>query len=365
MSEPRLAFFDDYPNADLGHHPELILGLAGAAAALRPGAPTRLHCPASYVAAGPLPPGTEHVTCEGRRPYTRDASRANLRRACRDAERHGAGVLVNLFLDENYRSFPVPGSTVRLVHVLHRPGPRPRGPRSRRPLLAKLFEDGGDPLVVVHTARGLERAAELAPRRSLVRIGWPSATRAEVADRFARARLPDGEPYVLLIGGARPDKGIHCLLRALESGPRLAVVGEQEPGLREALAAAYPRTRVDWRTDWMPKHAIDAAIAGASAVVLPYEDRFAGHAGASGALAQALTHAKPLVLSSPLADQAPASEACIVVPPGDERSLRRAVQRTIADTEALHLAALERRDHVAREHTYEGHVERMLERLAG
>jgi glycosyltransferase involved in cell wall biosynthesis len=358
------AFFDDYPNEDLGHHPELVVGLAQAAAALQAAPVTRIYCPPSFVAGRRIPRGTEHLACEGPLPYTFDASRDNLRQACRDAKSHGASVLVNLFLDENYRSFPLPEKSLRLVHVLHRPGPYPRGWQSSRINLAGLLGGSGNDLVVVHTRHGEELAREILPRRNVVRIGWPTTTRAEVARRFSPARgRMDAEPFVLLIGGARDDKGAHCLLRALEGGPLLRIVGEQPPGVEETLRASYPCARVEWETGWVTRARIGKLIEEAAAIVFPYEAKFATHGGASGALAQALSHAKPIILSSVLEDQAPASEACQVVQPGDEKQLRRAIEWVLARSETLHAAALERKEYVLREHTYEGHIDRILDRL--
>jgi glycosyltransferase involved in cell wall biosynthesis len=359
-----LAFFDDYPNEDLGHHPELILGMAGAAATALPGTVTPFLCPRPFVAGRAIPGGARHIHCQGPLPYTSDASRENVRQAIRVAREAGAGALVNLFLDENFRSFPPEETGVRLAHVLHRPGPAPRGPSSPRIDLSALLGRDSSSLVVVHTARGEKLALEAVPRRNLARIGWPAATREAVTRRFGRARSPGGEPYVLLIGGARDDKGADCLMRALESGPLLWIVGEQPPGAQERLSVAYPATRVRWDTGWATNERIGELIEGAALVVFPYEKEFGVHGGASAALAQALTYPKPIVLSTVLEDQAPASDGCMVVPAGDAGALRRAIARALDDSEALHEAALGRREHVLREHTYESHVEELLGRLS-
>lgn len=364
MTRPRLAFFDDYPNSDLGHHPELILGLTCAAAKLSPDLQTRFYCPTAYIPPGELPPQGLHIACEGRRPYTPDTSRGTALGACVDAAQHGATALVNLFLDENHRSFPARQANLSLVHVLHRPGIQPRGPGSPRPDLQWLFAAGRDDLVVVHTRRGVDFAQQLVPRRNLVRIGWPTATRDEIAARFTETQLArDDEPYVLFIGDARDDKGIHWLLSALADGPRLVIVGQQTPGRGTELISTYPRTRIDVHYGWRQKTGIDEMIAGAAVIVFPYERAFGLHGGASAALAQALTHPRPIVLSSVLADQIPASDACIVVPVGDGRNLRGALDRAISERDALDTVASERLSYVLQEHTYEGHIEGILERL--
>lgn len=358
----RPTLFDDYPNNDLGHHPAFALGLARAAHA-RFGEPTPLYCPRSYLAGAGATAYLRFLECEGPRPYTPTASSENVTRVARETELDGdARFVFNLFLDENFGSFDRVACKISFVHALHRPGPGPRGPESSRPALQWLAQRPRD-LLVVHTNSGLRRAAEIAPAARIARIGWPAAHRDEVIRRFAKPSTPTTEPQVLLIGGARLDKGIRTLLDAIEGGPELRVVGEQAPGMREQLEADFPRARVRWDVGWAPTAALDEAIDAASACVFPYLPEFGRHGGASAALAHALTHPTPVIISTVLADQIPASDACLVVPAGEVAPLERAIERAVSSAAELRAAAGGHLAYALAEHTYEGHLKRVLERL--
>jgi len=77
-------------------------------------------------------------------------------------------------------------------------------------------------------------------------------------------------------------------------------------------------------------------------------------------LAQALSFAKPLVVSTVLADQVPASGAVLFVEPGDVNGLRHAVDEAIRRSPELHRAAqgtlAERQDR----HSYDRHLHHIL-----
>lgn len=362
MTAPAFAFFDDYPNEDRGHHPELIFGLAEATARVGE-EPVTVYCPPSYLGES-TPRSIVHRPCEGPQPYTLGSSHHNLSRAVLDLATRDE-FLVNLFLDENYESFPLRGTpTAGIVHVLHRPGPDPRGPGSPRIALDPLLSQRPDDLIVVHTTTGVRRVSEIAPGCNVVRLGWPTVTRRQVEDRFkASTKAANDEPYILMVGGAREDKGISTLMAALANGPSLRVIGEQEPGLEARLESAHPRTRVEWQSGWVRREKIDEAIVGAAVVVFPYEQDFGIHGGASGALAQAIAHPKPLVISTVLAEQAPDIDYRLKVPPGDTSMLRQAIDWALDNKEILHEAALERQGYVLREHTYEGHIEGLISLL--
>jgi glycosyltransferase involved in cell wall biosynthesis len=220
-------------------------------------------------------------------------------------------------------------------------------------------------LFVVHTLAAAQVGQNWLPRPRLLRLGWPAASLAEVADRFAASAPPtDREPYALLIGDARDAKGIHVLLTALEDGgPLLRIVGQQLDGVEESLRHRYPATRVDWVTGWVSRSPLTEAISGAAVVVFPYLDSFGRHGGVSGALAQALTFAKPIVATTVLADQLPQSAACRLIEPGDTAALRYAIQWAIRNTTELHLSARATFEYVRRWHTYDFHLERILERV--
>ena len=222
-----LAFFDDYAH-ERGHHPDLIVGLGIAARA-------PMYCPASFLEGRPDAARLRHRTVVG---ASNDPSlvHANLQSAHDDAAALGCDAFVNLFLDENWDSFPIRRGRLRMVHLLHRPGELTGalgGVNATKPgdPLAVLRSLAGPDLVVVHTALGERQALQWLPSRNVLRVGWPATREADLRRRLAGAPDHPGvgadspEPYVLLIGEALEYKGIHCLLEALSPGPLLRIAG--------------------------------------------------------------------------------------------------------------------------------------------
>ena len=116
---------------------------------------------------------------------------------------------------------------------------------------------------------------------------------------------------------------------------RLVVAGEPfdsvEPTRRlaEELQVAE---RIEWRLHRVPDAAVPKLLASASLVVLPYLE-----GDASGVLATALGHGRPVVVSDvgsfgELVCEFGAGE---VVPPGDAEALAAACARLLRDGEAL------------------------------
>lgn len=368
--------FDDFTDTVLGHHPDFIMGLANAAAtATDPSGSVRLYCPPSYLSGHRLHEGVGHESVAGgsasssgvKLPYSRVVDPADLAKACQDAAAHGVTVFLNCYFDENYPACPGPEAGLRYVHSLHRPGYFAADAAhhlGRYQRLADFVgERASDALVVVNTRVGERQAAQFVDPRNLLRTGWPTATRVEVAEWFERPQLPaDHEPYVLSIGSARADKGIQVLLSALAGGPTVRILGQQYDGVEARLRSDHPRTRVEWETGWISRQRLGEAIAGAAVVVFPYQEEFAVYGGASGALAQALSVGKPVIVSEVLADQVPDSPACQIVPTADEEMLRRAVRVALSNLRELHEAAADLRAYVEDNHTYEGHLQRILDR---
>ncbi|WP_151772164.1 glycosyltransferase [Streptomyces abyssomicinicus] len=370
-----VALFDDFTDTVLGHHPDYVVGLANAAATVAAPGPVRMYCPPAYLTHHRLDPAVTHRATTGaspgsgavKLPYSRAVDPGRLAEACRDAHDHGATVFLNCYFDENYPAWPAPGTGLRFAHSLHRPGyfaadaMRRLGEGGR---LADLVRgQAPDALFVVNTAVGERQARQFVDARNLLRAGWPTATRAEVAAAFARGAAPaDEEPYVLSIGSARSDKGVRVLLSALAGGPLLRILGQQYDGVEKQLSAEYPHTRVDWESGWISRERLGEVIGRASVIVFPYQQEFAGYGGASGALAQAISAGKPVIVSEVLAEQVPDSPACRVVPAADERALRRAVDDALRHLPELREAAAGLRAYVEENHTYEGHVERVLDR---
>lgn len=361
----RLAFFDDFAHPVMGHHPELILGLAEAGAAItrESSVATTIYCPEAFLAHRAHLDGVAHKALSGRWPFDLEQSVRNVTRACQEAG-DTESVIYNCFFDENYPAW-TNASGGRLVHHLHRPGELPAGAVMTGQWRSALAADL-QPVYLVNTSIGIRQASRFLPGDRLLRVGWPAASRQAVASRFSAPPANGSrEPYVLLIGGAREDKGVDLLWEALEDGPLLRVTGQQLPGDRARLTWRYPRTRVAWQTGFVSRAELAHAIADAAVVVFPYLPVFAEHGGASAALAQALTFGKPVLISDVLADQVPSSPACQVQGSSDPAAWRLAIKRAIRDSVYLHLAARELQIYVEHVHTYEGCLERVLERLAG
>lgn len=369
------ALFDDFTDSVLGHHPDFVVGLADAAARAGGTGSARLYCPSSYLRHHQLRPGVVHRPSSAESPnsagkkvsFSSWASPANVALASSDAEAHGSELFLNCYFDENYPAWPGPRTTMRYVHVLHRPGyfaaDAARYAADAGGVAGLVRERAGDSLFVVNTLTGARQAGAFIDPATIIRTGWPTATRAEVDWWYRDNRPPVGdEPYVLSIGSARSDKGINVLLAALADGPRLVILGQQYDGVEERIRQEHARTRVEWESGWVSRQRLSEVIRGASVIVFPYQREFAGYGGASGALAQALAAGKPVIVSDVLAEQVPASPACRVVPTDDVVVLRRAVTEALREVENLHIAASELRDHVEKNHTYEGFVEQVMER---
>jgi hypothetical protein len=368
---PTLALLDDYPGPGLGHHPDFLVGLAEASLNLPAhNGTTRIYCPPAFVAGRTLSKGIVH------HPFTRaemdppERQRQRMEAICRNAADAGVEVLVNLYLDESHQSFPVQRDGLRIVQTLHRPATfadlvTASGARVEEDMPTYLQRIAPDDVFVVHTrAAHAEALRWLRPNR-LLQLAWPAASLAELTVRFAHPPPLGEDRHALLIGDARDAKGIHELLTAIEGdGPLLRIVGQQPEGLESEIRRRYPRARVEWETGWISHSRLSQAIAAASVLVFPYLKAFSLHGGVSGALAQALTSGKPLVVSTVLAGQLPESDAVRLVEPGDVDGLRRAVDWALRNSVELHHAAQRTFEHVRAEHTYELYLERMLEGLS-
>ena len=361
MTGPRYALFDDYP-LERGHHPDLAIGLGLAVAAA-------IYCPPSFLEGRPDAATLRHRPVIASPDQSPGPTRLNLEWSLADAESLGCDVFVNLFFDENWDAFPLRSDDMWFVQSLHRPGELTGtlggiNACKSGDVLGVLSALAESDLFVVHTAIGERQARGWLPPARVLRAGWPTASAAEVRHRLSLRRRGDEEPYVLLIGEALDYKGVDLLMEALSPGPPLRIAGNLTYGGPRWLADAYPRARVTWEPGWVPRDRMSDLVAGASVVVFPYLDEFKLHGGVSGALVNAMTFGKPIVISEALAGQAPQSPACQVVPCGDAASLHLAILRAMANTEELHQMAGALTDYLLREHTYEGHLGRISERLA-
>lgn len=357
----RLAFFDDYP-FERGHHPDLSMGLSSAAGA-------RVYCPPSFLEGRADTRTFHHFAVTGAADGSPAVTRQNLRVAYEDAAQAGCDVLVNLFIDENWDSFPLERGAMRLAHMLHRPAELTGefGGMNAVKLgdaVATVQALASEDLFVVHTTLGELQAKQWLPAEKVAHIGWPAAAAADVRRRFgAPWAHSDEEPYVLLLGEALEYKGIHCLLEAVSGGPRLRIAGNLAVGDTEWLTRAYPKARVTWEPGWVTPGRMHELLQGAAVVAFPYLEEFAWHGGVSAALVQALCCSKPVVVSTALAGQVPDAASCQVVPQA-ANEVAKALGRVLSDPAGWHEAAQGLEPYVLRRHTYEGHLEQLAERMA-
>jgi glycosyltransferase involved in cell wall biosynthesis len=367
---PTLAFIDDYPRPLIGHHPDFLIGLAEATLNVASDdGTTRIYCPPRFLAGRSLSDGIIHQPTTRNETDTSEQQHDAMEAICRSAADVGVDVLVNLYLDESHQAFPVQAADPRIVQTLHRPVEFAEATRSSRRvgegMRGYLERLAPDDIFVVHTRAAHAEAREWVQSKRLLQLPWPAASQAELAARFAHPPPSKDDRHALLIGDARPAKGIHELLTAVErDGLLLRIVGQQPKGFESELRHRYPAARVEWENGWISHARLSEALLAASVVVFPYLETFGRHGGASGALAQALTHAKPLIVSSVLADQVVESDAVRFVEPGDVEGLREAIHWALANTVELHHVARSNFEQVRSAHTYERYVERMVECLA-
>ena len=333
--------------------------------------PALVFCPPNYHPMGPPTGVTARPIVGERLPPNPRLSRTNLADACAEAKALGYSLLVNLFLDETAAAIPIADPGLGLAHVLHRPGELSVSPE----IATRLFAAAERDLFVVHTVRGLDQARNLLPRgATITHLPWPTATSAEIADRFATSepiadrpkpvavkeivdRGPDDpDDYLLVIGGARADKGITTLLEAIRGGPPLRIAGETAREDEHLLSNLDTEIHLKRDRRWVPRSEMEDAIRKASVVMFPYRQEFALHGGASGALAQAITFARPMVVSDVLHQDVPHVGGCLTVPPDDPTALRAAIDQALATGDALRRAAQIGRAAVDHAHSYEDHL---------
>lgn len=149
---------------------------------------------------------------------------------------------------------------------------------------------------------------------------------------------PDEPPHVLFVGRLSEEKGVLELLEAARGLP-LVVVGD-----------GPLRDRVPEARGFVPPTELPAYFDRAAVVVCP--SRREGY----GVVArQAMAHARPVVATAVggLAEAIVDGQSGVLVPPGNTRALREALERVLADADLrrrLGAAARERvREHFSRE----------------
>jgi D-inositol-3-phosphate glycosyltransferase len=184
--------------------------------------------------------------------------------------------------------------------------------------------------VVVHTRKGLEQLERYGvPTERVVRI--PHGTFGA-----PRTIVPPSGRTLLFFGLIRRYKGIGVLVQALAEIPdaRLVVAGDPldpvEP-LQELAREVGVEDRITWRLGYLPEAEVETLMREATLTVFPYP----GGESASGALATALGHGRPAVVTEVLGETVREFGAGAVVPPNDPGALATAIRGLLDDPAAL------------------------------
>jgi glycosyltransferase involved in cell wall biosynthesis len=184
--------------------------------------------------------------------------------------------------------------------------------------------------VVVHTRKGVEQLERYGvPAERIVRI--PHGTFGAPPS----IEPPSGR-RLLFFGLIRRYKGIDVLVRALSEVPdaRLVVAGDPldpvEP-LQELAREVGVADRITWRLGYLPDDEVAALMRETTLTVFPYP----GGESASGALATALGHGRPAVVTEVLGETVTEYGAGAVVPPNDPDALAEAIIHLLGDPAAL------------------------------
>ena len=147
---------------------------------------------------------------------------------------------------------------------------------------------------------------------------------------------PPSGRTLLFFGLIRRYKGLDVLVRALGRIPYATLIVAGDPldpvapvqQLADELGVA---DRIEWRLGYLPAEEVEALMREATVTVFPYRSG----ESASGALATALGHGRPAVVTETLGETVGEYGAGLVVPQGDAAALAEAVNHLLNDPGAL------------------------------
>lgn len=188
--------------------------------------------------------------------------------------------------------------------------------------------------IVVHTKRGAEQLSAFGvPADRVVQI--PHGT----FDAPPAAIEPPAGRILLFFGLIRRYKGLDVLVRALPEihDARLVVAGDPldpiEP-VQELARDLGVADRIAWRLGYLSASEVETLMREATVTVFPYRSG----ESASGALATALGHGRPAVVTEILGETVREYGGGLVVPPDDPQALAQAVNRLLDDPKELEAA---------------------------
>ena len=194
--------------------------------------------------------------------------------------------------------------------------------------------------LIVHTDQGLERVSTyVGGAERIARI--PHGLLHDESDRRPPMRAkaaPDGTVTFLLFGQIKPYKGVDVLLRALSrldatsrSKCRVRIVGKpymETAPLTELARALGVDDLVRFEFRFVPDDELTAMLDDASALVFPYRE-----IEASGVLMASIARARPVIASKlgAFGELITEGREGLLLPPGDDAALARALERVIRE----------------------------------
>jgi glycosyltransferase involved in cell wall biosynthesis len=288
-----------------------------------------------------------------------------IRLAAKSAQESGAEAFVHLYMDKNvwgptrplrgFASACVIHHTTRFLKL--RPGLA--GLRSRF-LVERLkkLTDGGM-TVIVHTKSAEKTIAEELPNAQITTIGYPIEPPPPVA-----RRPKEPVPTLLFAGSARPEKGLAYLLKALPrvtKDVRVLVMGRQDPETRAKLEP-LANGRVTWVDRYVETEELVAAYQTCTLAIVPYDNWFGTHGGASGILLETLAFAAPAVISGSIAGQLPDDyQGAVIVEPESPEALAAGIEEALGSVERLtEGAAAQGPEFIRQNHSFPGYARSLV-----